>query len=115
MVRMALSDFGGGTVDLHPIGAGGSDGRTQLDPRVDRPAIVDERVREVTDQRADSETRGTTIASSGLVITYLEDYVKPGSTIDIRKGTPAARTATVVAAAYYDDIRAPEHAEMWLD
>lgn len=114
MVRPSAADLVH-EVDLFPIATGGgSDGTRQAEPLLARPAIVDEKQRLVRDQRT-GDGHGAEVSSSGIVFLFLEDYVKPGSDVLIRKGTPAERRANVIAVAYYDHPEAPEHVELFLD
>lgn len=96
------------TITPRPTRTG--DGILQGAPRT-VAASFDSKLTVVADER-DGTTPGE-VTATGLLLTFVEGYAAPGSTVTLHEGTPAARTVTVVAAALFDDPRGPEHAEMW--
>lgn len=113
MTRPPVTEFQH-IVDLYPIATGrGADGAVPGTPLLGRAAIVDEKVKLVEDQRDGAEP-GTQVNTTAHVFLLLEDYVKPGSDVVLRPGSPVERRAQVVASAYYDHPSGPEHVELWV-
>lgn len=99
---------------LHGIGRVAGDGTKTYQAGRAVPALVIMTETLVRDERPDSPTKGDEITTSATLITNLENYVPPGSLVDILQGTPAARKVEVVAAHYNDHPIAPSSAKLFL-
>jgi hypothetical protein len=113
MTRLPASDMEHTFLARSILPASG-DGQAHAAAKTKR-GVVDGRSKMVRDQRADSESRGTEILATHLVVCQLEDYEAPGSLITVWPGTPGEHEGQVISAFYGDHSKAPKHAEMWIE
>jgi hypothetical protein len=102
-------------VTIRPFEGDGAEGDIWGDARTDRPAYVEQKTRLRVDRRSTSPTSGQEITSTAFVVMLPDDDTAPRSRVTVWAGTPRARTAEVIDAAFFDYRGTPSHVELYLE
>lgn len=93
----------------------GPEGDIWADPRNDRPAYVEQKVKLVVDRRSNSPTAGQEVTSTAFVVLLLDDDCQPRTRVTVWPGTPRARRSEVISSEYFEYRGTPSHVELYLE